>query len=117
LPFFVYTKEKTGGIFMRIITEIVTMKLAVDITRDEFISIVDGLEMNFHSKQPGFIDSELIHDEQNDTWIMIQHWETAEQLKEASRKIFEDSAAKSFVKSLDPKNVKMTIAPQLGAWK
>ncbi|MCL2839544.1 MAG: antibiotic biosynthesis monooxygenase [Defluviitaleaceae bacterium] len=102
---------------MHIITEVVTMKLAVDITRDAFVSIVDGLEMNFHSKQPGFIDSELIYDEKNDTWIMIQHWETAEQLKEASRKIFEDSAAKSFVKCVDPKNVKMIIAPQLGVWK
>ena len=48
---------------------------------------------------------------------MIQHWETAEQLKEASKKIFVDSAAESFVKSLDPRNVKMIMAPQLGAWK
>ena len=102
---------------MQIITEIVTVKLADDITKDEFVSIVDGLERDFHSKQLGFIDSELIYDEQNDTWIMIQHWETAEQLKEASRKIFEDSAAKSFVQALDPKNVKMIIAPQLGVWK
>jgi len=103
--------------FMSIITEIVTMKLAVNITNDDFISIVDGLEKNFHSKQPGFIDSELIFDEQNDTWIMIQHWETAVQLKDAARKIFTDNAAKYFVKVLDPKSVKMTIAPQLGIWR
>jgi len=93
------------------------MKLAIDIAKGEFISIVDGLERNFHAKQPGFIDSELIYDEQNDTWIIIQHWETAEQLKEASSKIFTDRAAESFIKSLDPKHVKMTISPQLGAWK
>ena len=102
---------------MGIITEVVTMKLAAQITQDEFISIVDGLEKDFHSKQPGFIDSELIHDQQADRWIMIQHWETMEQLKAASKKIFTDSAAQSFVKSLDPKNVKITIAPQLRAWK
>ena len=102
---------------MHIITEIVTMKLTPNITKDEFLSITDDLEKNFHSKQSGFIDSELIYDEQNNTWIMIQHWETAEQLKEASKKIFTDSAAESFIKSLDPKNVKITISPQLGAWK
>jgi len=102
---------------MSIITEVVTMKLAVNITKDAFIAIVDGLENNFHSKQAGFIDSELIYDEQHDTWIMIQHWETIEQLKTASKKIFTDSNAEPFVKSLDPKNVKMTIAPQLGLWK
>lgn len=101
---------------MCIITEIVTMKLAAVLTKDEFVSIVDGLEKDFHSKQSGFIDSELIYDEKNDTWIMVQHWETMEQLKEASRKIFADSAAEPFVKSLDPKSVKMTIAPRLGAW-
>jgi len=93
------------------------MKLAANITREEFITIVDGLEKNFHSKQSGFIDSELIYDEQSDMWIMIQHWETAEQLKEASNKIFTDCTADSFVKSLDPKSVKMTIAPQLGTWR
>ena len=102
---------------MYIITEIVTMKLAVHLTKDDFIAIVDGLERNFHSKQSGFIDSELVHDQQSDTWIMIQHWETIEQLKEASKKIFTDSTAESFVKSLDPKSVKMTMAPQLGMWK
>jgi len=110
-------KEKVGGIFMSIITEIVKMKLAVNITKEEFIAIVDGLEKEFHSKQSGFIDSELIYDEQNDIWIMIQHWETAEQLKAASKKIFADSTAELFVKSLDPKNVTMIISPQLGVWK
>lgn len=102
---------------MSIITEIVKMKLAVNITKEEFIAIVDGLEKEFHSKQSGFIDSELIYDEQNDIWIMIQHWETAEQLKAASKKIFADSTAELFVKSLDPKNVTMIISPQLGVWK
>jgi len=102
---------------MSIITEIVTMKLGINITKDEFISIVDELERNFHAKQSGFIDSELIYDEQKNTWIIIQHWKTVAQLKEASSKIFKDSAAETFIKSLDPKNVKMTISPQLGAWK
>ena len=102
---------------MSIITEIVTMKLEGNLTKNEFISIVDGLETNFHSKQPGFIDTELLYDEKNDVWIMIQHWQSAEQLKDAARKIFTDSAAEVFVKSVDPKSVKMVIAPQLGQWK
>ena len=48
---------------MSIATEIVTMKIAQEITKDEFISIVDGLERNYHSKQPGFIDTELLYNE------------------------------------------------------
>jgi len=102
---------------MQVMTEVVTMQLAVEMTKEQFVSIVNGLEKDFHSKQPGFIDSELIYDEKTNTWVMIQHWETMEGLKAASRRIFTDSAAEPFVKSLDPKSVKMTIAPQLGAWK
>nr|WP_315022412.1 antibiotic biosynthesis monooxygenase [uncultured Aminipila sp.] len=101
---------------MCIATEIVTMKSVSNITKDEFISIVDGLEKDFHSKQLGFIDTELLYDEQNNLWVMIQHWESREQLKAASQKMFKDSAAEFFVKSLHPESVKMTIAPQIKTW-
>lgn len=101
---------------MQVITEIVTMKTMNSIPKDGFISIVDRLECDFHSKQSGFIDSELLYDEQNNLWIMIQHWKSLEQLKAASKKIFKDSDAEAFVKSLNPKSVKMTIAPQIKVW-
>lgn len=102
---------------MCISTEIVTMKLVSNITKDEFISIVDGLEKDFHSKQSGFIDTELLYDKQNDLWVMVQHWESMEQLKAASKIILKDSAAESFVKSLIPTSVKMTIVPQVKKWR
>ena len=102
---------------MQITTEIVTMTLADNITREEFLVIVDELESNFHSKQPGFIDTELLYDEKNDQWIMIQHWESKEQLHTASKKMFQDAITQPFVKALDPKSVKMTIAPQLKRWE
>ena len=44
-----------------IITEIVRMKTVEGITKDEFIGVVDGLERNFHSRQKGFIDTELLY--------------------------------------------------------
>lgn len=101
---------------MKKITEIVTMQIAEGITQDEFISIVDGLEINYHSKQPGFIDSELMYDESSNFWIIIQHWESKEQIKAASQQMFKDSTAEQFVKSLNPKSVKMTITPQIKTW-
>lgn len=36
--------RKTGGIFMSIIIELVTMKLEVNANKEEFVSIVDDLE-------------------------------------------------------------------------
>ena len=101
---------------MSIATEIVTMKIAQEITKDEFISIVDGLERNYHSKQPGFIDTELLYNEESNEWIMVQHWASMEDLKVASDKMFQDEEATPFVKSLDPSSVKMSILPQIKIW-
>lgn len=42
---------------MSIATEIVTMKTSQEVTKDSFISIVDSLEKDYHSKQQGFIDT------------------------------------------------------------
>ena len=99
-----------------IITEIVKMKIVEGTTKDEFIEIVDGLERNFHSKQKGFIDTELLyHDEENE-WYMIQHWNSKDELKKASQKIFMDKGAEKFVKSLNKQSVKMLILPQIGNW-
>lgn len=95
-------------------TEIVTMKTKVP--SNEFINIVDSLEREFHSQQDGFLDTELLYDEQRDEWIMIQHWDSMEKLKAASKKIFHDQAAAAFVKALEPKSVKMKALPQLGRW-
>lgn len=101
---------------MAITTELVTMKSVGTVTKEEFVSIVNGLEINFHSKQPGFIDTELLYDEENRVWIMIQHWETKEQLKAASKRMFKDSAAELFVTSVEPKSVKMKIITQIKTW-
>ena len=52
-------------------TEIVTMKTVDGISKDDFINIVDGLEKNFHSKQNGFIDSELLFNDKTGEWIIV----------------------------------------------
>ena len=98
------------------ITDIVTMKTIEDISREEFLAIVDGLEKNFHSKQDGFVDTELLEDKKNGQWLMIQHWDSAEQLKSASQKMFLDENAASFIQALDRTTVKMQILPQIKIW-
>lgn len=98
------------------ITEIVTMKIVEGISNEEFINIVDDLENNYHSKQTGFIDTELLFNDKCNEWIMIQHWDTIVHLTDASKKMFNDKKASRFVKSLDAKTVKMTMLPQLKKW-
>lgn len=99
-----------------IITEIVRMKTIEGITKEEFIEIVDGLEKNFHSRQKGFVDTELLYHEEEHEWYMIQHWTSKEDLKEASKKIFTDKNAESFVKSLNTQSIKMLLLPQIATW-
>lgn len=101
---------------MSIITEIVTMKIVIGLEANEFISIVSDLEKNYHSKQVGFIDTELLYNEKTNEWIMIQHWESMEQLTSASKQIFKDPAASAFVQSVDPKYIKMVMLPQIRKW-
>ena len=102
---------------MSLITEIVTFKSAEGIAKDDFIQIVDDLERNFHSLQPGFLDTELLYDENASEWIMLQHWGSMENMKAASARIFKDEASQEFVKSLISASVKMRILPQIKTWK
>ena len=101
---------------MSITTEIVTMKTMENVGRDEFINIVNGLEKDFHSKQAGFIDTELLYNEKTEEWIMIQHWDNLTNLQTASKKMFNNPITEAFVKSINPKSVKMLMLPQLGTW-
>ncbi len=102
---------------MCIVTEIVTMKIVEGIEAEEFIKIVDNLEKEYHSKQPGFIDTELLFNDKNGEWMMIQHWDTMEHLSSASKQIFKNPVASTFVQAINPQTVKMTMLPQLKRWE
>lgn len=102
---------------MKIITEIVEFSVEENLSKDEFIEIVNDLEMKFHSIQPGFIDTELLYDEKSQKWIMIQHWDSMEELKNSSSKMFKDSSTEKFRKALKSQTVKMNIMPQIKSWK
>ena len=98
------------------ITEIVTMNCIPGIGKAEFVGIVDGLERGFHMRQSGYIDTELLCDDKDDTWIMIQHWESEEQMKAASKQMFRDAATERYRASIDPKNIKIVACPTLKLW-
>ncbi|MGX9757288.1 antibiotic biosynthesis monooxygenase [Clostridioides difficile] len=102
---------------MKIITEIVEFNVEEHLSKDAFVEIVNDLEINFHSVQSGFIDTELLYDEKNQKWIMIQHWDSIENLKSASSKMFKNTSTEKFRKALKPQTVKMNIMPQIKSWK
>lgn len=101
---------------MRMMTEIVRMKTAEGVVKEDFIKWVNELEVEFHAKKTGYIDSELMFDEKKDEWVMIQHWSSMVELKNASREMFEESITENFRNALDPKSVKMIIYNQVQTW-
>ncbi|MDB0438237.1 antibiotic biosynthesis monooxygenase [Clostridioides difficile] len=102
---------------MKIITEIVEFNVEEHLSKDEFVEIVNDLEINFHSVQLGFIDTELLYDEKNQKWIMIQHWDSIENLKSASSKMFKNTSTEKFRNVLKSQTVKMNIMAQIKSWK
>lgn len=102
---------------MKIITEVVEFNVEEHLSKDAFVEIVNDLETNFHSNQSGFIDTELLYDEKNQKWIMIQHWDSVENLKSASSKMFKSESTEKFRNALKSHTVKMNIMPQIKSWK
>ena len=102
---------------MRVVTELVRMKVKETVSKADFIEIVDDLECAFHSKQSGFIDTELLYDEKENVWIMIQHWASLDQMKLSSANMFRDSATEVFRDAIDPKSVSISVFPVLQTWR
>ena len=102
---------------MKIVTEIVNLESKPEITESNFAKIVDRLERNFHSRQNGFIDTELLHTDGTNSWIMIQHWNSLEDMKKSSSSMFKDTGTEEFRNSINPKNIQIKVYEQKGVWK
>lgn len=101
-----------NGIF----TEIVEFSLAGGITEEDFRSVVDQVETGFHAKCSGFIDTELVR-KRDGNWIMIQHWASSDEGKEAIRRMMKDPLTEDFRQAINPKSVKMELLEQVDTWK
>lgn len=97
-------------------TEIAEFQVIPGISDEEFYSIVEFIEKNFHSKQKGFIGTEIVRGNEKYQWIMIQHWESVEEAKEASKKMMKEAITEDFRKALDPRSVKLRYLNQVKVW-
>ena len=86
----------------QIVTEVVSFTIAPGITDENFIQRVQDLEENFHKSLPGYLDSELAKGKDGQ-WVMLMHWETLEQVKQASKLMMQTPSTEDFREALDPK--------------
>ncbi|HYH03575.1 MAG TPA: antibiotic biosynthesis monooxygenase [Bacillota bacterium] len=98
-----------------IASEIVEFKLVPGISDEDFIKRVEFLEAQFHSKQSGFIDTELAKG-QDGKWVMIQHWKSMAELKVVVKLMMKEPLTESFRMALDPTSVKMQLLQQVKTW-
>lgn len=99
-----------------IVTEIIEFKVAKAMPEEEFLTIVNYLEENFHSKQKGFIDTELVRGKEAGQWLMIQHWASLDDVKEVVKMMMKVPITEEFRQSLDPTTVKMSLLQQVRTW-
>lgn len=99
-----------------IVIEMVEFKIISGISDADFIKIVDSLETNFHSKQKGFISTELAKGKEKGYWMMIQHWESMEDAKEVIKMMMKTPITEEFRKVLEPTSVKMSLLGQVSLW-
>ena len=99
----------------KIVTEIVSFDIDESITNEVFKEIVELVEFEFHMLQPGYIDSELVKCK-NNSWIMIMHWESLEEVKNASKMLMKSDLSEKFRQAIIPTTVKMNYFEQVKRW-
>ncbi len=99
----------------KVITEIVSFDIDNSLSQEAFIEIVDSLEMDFHMMQPGYIDSELVK-ARDDSWTMIMHWESLEEVKLASKLLMQSDSTFRFRQAVIPSTVRMNYLEQTKVW-
>lgn len=96
-----------------VITEIVNFD--VDLKSEDVLKIIHQLEEDFHMKQDGYIDSELIKANKNG-WTLIMHWDSKQELRSASKKMMTAPETEQFRKVVIPPSVKITVSKQIKRW-
>jgi len=99
----------------KVITEIVSFEINDSISIETFTEIVTSLEIEFHMKQAGYIDSELVKGKEN-SWTIIMHWESLEEVKLASKLLMKSDLTKEFRDAIIPSTVRMMYLEQIKTW-
>ena len=100
----------------QIITEVINFTIVPGITDEDFIQRVQKLEEKFHKTLHGYIDSELAKGKDGQ-WVMLMHWKSLEEVKQASKLMMQTPSTEDFRKALDPKSVKIVLLDQKQTWK
>jgi len=98
------------------ITEFVKFK-ALETTSDEQLISKADLNVNdFHKKQDGFIDAELVKDIEENTWHFIFHYESLEKIKAVGEKLRKSKEFGEFIPLIAPESIRASFHEHLVKW-
>ena len=86
--------------------EIVTFRLAEGTTDEKFIAETKTMEREFLGKLPGFLDRDT-GKSADGGWIVVLHWESAEDAQSSMNKFVENPGTKAFTDTIDMSTFKM----------
>ncbi|MEM7028208.1 MAG: MBL fold metallo-hydrolase [Chloroflexota bacterium] len=90
------------------VTEAITVKLQDGADADGFLAANKAIEENHIMKQPGFIAREVGVTEDGE-WLIVIHWETAEDSATSIAKFGEAPGAEVFMAFLDVESMSITV--------
>ena len=99
------------------ITELIEFKLKGTTTIDALVEQLDKVYTDFHIKQQGYIDTELIENTQTGFWQMIHHYETMEYIEKLKETLPHSEAIKGFNTLVEPETFKVSFYNQHRTWK
>lgn len=99
----------------KVVIEITQFRLVKDVVDQEFLREAEQVQHLFLEKQPGYIDRELLKDEEGQ-WIDVLHWETIAQAQAAAQAMLQEPACQGFIRMIEPQSVKMLHLERQKKW-
>lgn len=90
------------------VTEVITVRLQDGAGADGFLAANRALEENYIVEQPGFIAREIGVSEDGE-WLIVIHWETAEDSAASIAKFGEAPGVEEFMSALDAETMEITV--------
>jgi hypothetical protein len=94
------------------IIEISQFRLAKGVDEQSFLKGANAVQETFLKKQNGFIERELLKDE-NGQWVDILHWKTRADAERAAKEAMNNPVAAEFFQKMDPASIKMMHLEQM----
>jgi len=98
-----------------IIVEVAKFKLNEGLNDQAFIAEGEKVQEAFLNNQNGYLDRELLKDE-NGQWFDILHWASMEEAQTAARIMMQESECQPFVQMIDPQSIQMLHMVRQRSW-